>query len=802
MLRNSISGYIKQTINKIASSAPPYNFTYANLKTFAELLSSLAKLDKNIIELDNDYDNYEDAYQGIEISKENKISNHLLFLALVSFHQKKGSVVEFTIPKREDLQNNPILKSLANLKFFSAKEILDDLFTQLPNYALTDGIHLVNKDTEFFFIHNYQKPLYCLSHYVQIKTDVQEENDENTKNVVDDFQKNERNCIQKALCIISTIPLFGNSIIYQNFFTQLINQMDTFMSQDSLNDKTNLDILYNSLFKINDTKNNKWMFNLRKIYCYLKEDIFILIKLLLLEKRIIVYSQIPSNASLFIMSLISLLPGEISQGLLEAYDQNGMPLKIFHDKFLIYPLFSLFDLDMLLSKIKTNKNINFLIGTTNTMVLNSNKFVCACQIDLDKPEIKFNKKDISSNITTINDIEEKNNTLISNFIGKNIKDEGAMYIANKKYSVDGDWIVSSENEIYSQESKFIKKIINNYFFSILADISFINKEIKNKNNYIKIDRNTFPIYDTIKDNYNKYMNNTKTEISKRMPMIPMMPKMQMPKLPLQKAPTMPKSEKNLTVYKPIYPSIEEIISEPLYNIVNTILSYNITNSKIIPCSNKYKNLESLISKPNNLEFIINWIETKNFKKWYCSYKDILTNLSIFNLEKIYIKKIYDFDNNLYSGDLLNGKKTGSAKLKYVDEDLLYVGDFKNGLREGKGNLASSDNKFMYDGGWKNDKYHGEGSLLSPKLGKYSGFFKDGLFDGKGYLITPENNSYNGKFLKGEKSGEGEYKLNNGYVYKGGFKNDLYHGNGKLYDNKNKIIQEGKFQKGEFVKFVK
>jgi len=65
MLRNSISGYIKQTINKIASSAPPYNFTYANLKTFAELLSSLAKLDKNIIELDNDYDNYEDAYQGI-----------------------------------------------------------------------------------------------------------------------------------------------------------------------------------------------------------------------------------------------------------------------------------------------------------------------------------------------------------------------------------------------------------------------------------------------------------------------------------------------------------------------------------------------------------------------------------------------------------------------------------------------------------------------------------------------------------------------------------------------------------------
>ena len=76
------------------------------------------------------------------------------------------------------------------------------------------------------------------------------------------------------------------------------------MSQKSLNDKTNLDILYNNLLNINDPENNKWMFNLRKIYCYLKEDIFTLIKLILLEKKIVVYSQIPSNASLFIMSLI------------------------------------------------------------------------------------------------------------------------------------------------------------------------------------------------------------------------------------------------------------------------------------------------------------------------------------------------------------------------------------------------------------------------------------------------------------------------------------------------------------------
>ena len=91
-------------------------------------------------------------------------------------------------------------------------------------------------------------------------------------------------------------------------------------------------------------------------------------------------------------------------------------------------------------------------------------------------------------------------------------------------------------------------------------------------------------------------------------------------------PTLPKPEKPVNKPKSKYPSLEEIISEPLYNIVNSILSYNITHSKIFPCSNKYKNLESLITKPNNLEFIIEWMETKNFKKWYCSFNEILTNL--------------------------------------------------------------------------------------------------------------------------------------------------------------------------------
>ena len=248
-------------------------------------------------------------------------------------------------------------------------------------------------------------------------------------------------------------------------------------------------------------------------------------------------------------------------------------------------------------------------------------------------------------------------------------------------------------------------------------------------------------------------------------------------------------------------SIEEITSDHLYNTINSILSFNKINSQIIKGSSKYNDFVSLLSKENNLEFVVSWIQTKNFKKWFTSYNEILINLSILNLEKTNLK-IYDFDNNFYSGDLQNGKKIGKGKISYYEEKLTYVGEFKNNLREGKGNLSSKDNKYIYDGSWKNDKFEGEGSLLSPSLGKYTGNFKNGLFDGKGYLFTLDNNIYKGNFLAGEKSGEGEYKLKNGYVYEGEFKNDLYHGMGKLYDNNKKIIQEGKFQKGQLVKAIK
>ena len=759
MIRNSISNLINLYSLNIPYFTGEKSDKFLHFKSFTDQLYKLSKTDKQLLEYDNDFGTYENAYDEIKLTEKKITSNNLLFLALVSFHQKIGSVVECTFPNKEDLKNDSemnLLMKYSNSKKFD--DLLNDIFNKLTNYALIDGIHLVNHSTQVFILHNYYKPLYCISYYVQINNLIE-----------DDFQKNERNCIQKSLCIISTIPIFGNSIIYQNFYTQLIGQMDSYMSQQSLNDKTILNVLYDKILNIYDIQNNKWMINLRKIFCYLKSDIFIILKLILLEKNIVIYSKIPTNVSLFIIGLLSLLPGEISQKLSNYNKQNGMPFRIFHDKYLIFPLFTLYDLDELLAK--TNKNINYLIGITNIMISNNKKLLRSCFINLDELKIIYDDS-LSNNFTTINKIEEKNSKFISNYISKNMKNEGSTFL-NTKFYEEGEWIVDCQNEKYFHEFNYIEKTIRLYFLNMIFDICYLSNQLKNKTDNITLNKNVSLLYDEVLDKYITYLSSKKEYGS-----------------PLKKE---KKTDIKLL-------SVEELTSDPLYFLISSILSLNdIKNENIHTCK-KYKNLETYLSFSNNLEFISKWIKTRNFKRWYCSHNDIINYLSILNTE-LHEVKIYDYENNIYNGTILNGKKTGVGKLIYKDLEMSYVGNFNNDLKNGKGNLSSKDGKFLYDGEWKNDKKEGKGTFSSIELGKFIGEFKDDLFDGEGYLIDKDKNIYKGMFKCGKKNGEGELILNNGYNYKGGFKNDKYHGIGKLLDPGKKVIQEGKFQNGEFVKFI-
>lgn len=749
------------------------------LKTISENLSNLIKKDKETIIKENDNGKYENAFDLINAEGNNN-NDQILFLGLITFHHKQGGVVECTFPPKEEIISSGKLDGLIdknNEKINSKELVLDFILNNLVNNCLIDGIHLVDTDSNFFFIHDLNKIVYCFSYYVQKKTD------DNENQIEDDFQENIRGCIQKSICIVSTLPLFGNILTYENYYTHLTTQMNLYMNQKSLNDKSALTDIYNKLEK-EFHQEKKWMFNLRKAFSILKNDLLIILKLILLEKRIIVFSQIPSNASLVIMTFLSFLPACFSNGKSCFDDQNGTPLKIFHENYLIYPLFTLFDLEPLLEKIKNNNDINFIIGTTNNLVATNKKLNYSCLINIDEQKVQYGEC-LNESIKIINGREHKFMTKINELLNQCINSENVNNNQNnKKSKIDEPWILEYGNGKISKLFDSIKTNILVYYVRILYDISYIISEMKNKyknDPYEKI----LNIHETINQNYHKSLSNQESNEND-------------------------KNENNNNIIKnneeDTLPQLEEILADPFPYVVYTVLpiKFDVLNS--FSNSDKKKSIlekkrESILIKINNLAAVSEWTKTRNFKRWYCSYKEEIIYHSTLNTKEAHTF-LYDINDNYYKGTMLLGRRNGTGEFYYKNEDVIYKGEYKNDLRNGHGKLSSINGKYYYVGDWVKNKMQGNGIYNSSKIGNYNGQFYQNYFEGKGVLTDLENNVYEGMFHKGRKKGKGELKFNNGDVFKGEFKNNKFNGKGVLMDAKGNILKEGEFKDGNCVKYKK
>ena len=745
------------------------------LKTISENLSNLIKKDKETIMKENNNGKYENAYDLIN-TKENNNNDQILFLALITFHHKQGGVVECTFPPKEKIISSGKLDELVdknNEKINSKELVLDFILNILVNNCLIDGIHLVDTDSNFFFIHDLNKIIYCLSYYVQKKTDDKE-------NIIeDDFQENIRGCIQKSICIVSTLPLFGNILTYDNYYTHLSTQMNLYMNQKSLNDKSALIDIYNKLEK-EFHQEQKWMFNLRKAFSILKNDLLIILKLILLEKRIIVFSQIPSNVSLVIMTFLSFL---LSNGKSCFEEQNGTPLKLFHQNYLIYPLFTLFDLDPLLEKIKNNNNINFIIGTTNNLIATNKKLNYSCLINIDEQKVQYGEC-LNDSIKIINGKEHKFLVKINELLNQCITNENSNNNQNiKKCKIDEPWIIEYGNGKISKLFDSVKKNILVYYVRILYDISYIISEMKNKyenDPYEKI----LNIHKTINQNYHKSISQDENIINDQ-------------------------NESNNIIKKAekeTLPQLEEILADPFPYVIYTVLPIKFDSLNSFSNSDKNKSIldkkrESILIKVNNLAAVSEWTKTRNFKKWFCSYKEQIIYHSTLNTKEAHTF-LYDINDNYYKGTMLLGRRNGTGEFYYKKEEMTYKGEYKDDLRNGHGKLSSKNGKYYYLGDWFKNKMQGNGIYYSYKIGNYTGQFYQGYFEGKGVLTDLENNVYEGMFHKGRKKGKGEIRFNNGDIFKGEFKNNKYNGKGVLMDSKGNILKEGEFKDGNCIKFKK
>ena len=393
------------------------------------------------------------------------LQSPILLIALISFHHKKGSIIEYSFPPKESLHESPNISYLIKNKNISIEKFVDNLFQKLTYICLPDGIHCTKSDTQFFIIQDYNYPLYGISCYEQIKSER------------DDTIENTRHFIQKSLCILSILPL------YSPLYAKLSATIETFFNQSSLKDKNIINDLYQNFFLDGETNfrldEMNFVFSTRKLLCFTHEKIFLILKMILLEKKILIFSNISGNVCSFLYNLLAIIPGQILFNLKNGKDIKnylkhlkffGLPLKIFHEKYKIYPLVSLYEID----QIEQEKNVNYIMGTTNQLIWNEsfdNKKV-DLMINIDKMEIIPFYKNENKYIFELTKEEKEIYDIIENkLIDKNVNYNSTSWL--------------NSNEIDDECDEFIRNEFTKYFKDMLIKLSLIYNII-NKNNIVRL----------------------------------------------------------------------------------------------------------------------------------------------------------------------------------------------------------------------------------------------------------------------------------------------------------------------------
>ena len=691
---NQFIEYISKLKIKKEENSEKYNSTNENsIKINSKNLNVQNK------KIENEFEN--DLYYYTQFPN---VSNPILFIAIIYFHHKKGSIIEYTYPSKQELIKNNNIKLLLDEKNkqLTSEKIIDDIFNQLTNFCLPDGIHFSTSDNQFFIIQNFKYPLYGISCYRQIKG----ENDIRKENT--------RNFTQKSICIISTLPL------YSHLYSKLSITLEAYFYQDNLEDKNIISELYNNFiedkFKM-DINEIFLSFSVKKLLLFTKEKIFTIIKMILLEKKILAYSHISGNVCSFIYNLLSLIPGQFLFNLrhgnsvinyIKYLNMYGLPLIIFNNNYKFFPLVSLFDIDNI-----EKGNYGYLIGTTNQLILkeytDNKKYDLLINIDTGKISINNN---LNKDIFEISKNEKKLYQLINNkFKTLNLKFEKEFWINSLKEINDNK---TNENEIFILDD-FIRNEFKNYFTEFLSDLDLSINIIKTPNFSI-IKLLTFQ-----KDLNKKTTTILNNEIQKK--------------------------------------SIKKIIQSH-YNS-DFILSWIKNTKSFYYWLKSHDEIIYNLSKyiiPNKPIPII-------LENGFSYMGNILNGIPNGN------GTLTSFDNKYsYDGEFKEGLKNGFGKL-VINDGTKYSGQFLNDVYNGNGVLCDKNGN-IYEGDFEKGKFNGYGHYTLNNGNIYIGMFKNDLFNGKGQLIYKDGTVYDGEFINGKKNGYGIILYPSGLKTEGKFKDDV------------------------------
>jgi len=669
--------------------------------------------------------------------KEHHSSNPILYIAVVSFNQKKGSIIEFTYPdKTELLEKNEASKlffeSLINnedKKCDTVEKVFDNINNQLTYLCMPDGAHSLTSDSQFFLIQNFKKILFGISCYRQLQV---------TQAMKEDEQENTRECVQKAMCIISTLPLFGQMA------SKLSITMLAYFNQDSLKNKQIIEDLYGnysnnylSKIKVGEILAS---FSLKRLISFTRDKIFSIIKLIMLEKKILVYSHISNNICSFIFSFLSLFPGGAFFSLDEegrtksyynCYSPYGLPLKFINKNSVLYSILTLYDID----KIEEKNVISYFVGTTNPLLMNYNKIEFDCIINLDDDKITFNKK-INSNLLHLG----KKESFIMDKLKKECK---SLFTDDNMEDMDDNWMLDKEeNKNNKKNTKKSKK-----------------EKVERKSVYLQNNNDNFSVFegsdDYIRNLFIKYITHFLSDIQLSQH--------------ISKVDNID-NEKKLSKIKDV---LNDYNCNFIYNWITKTQNFLFWNYEhgdklwcLSPHLKKCKNVKKYYENGDIYEGEVSFGEPNKKGKLEFTIKEIPYT---------------------YVGEFSNGIKEGNGNLFSKDNLFNYDGEWKNDKYDGFGALFDHGEK--YTGDFKEGKFHGTGNLYKVNGDIYEGEFFEGNIK-KGKITYKNGDIFKGKFEDGKKK-FGIIEYLDGKRYEGYFENDLYNGEGIL------IRKDGKEEKGIF-----
>ncbi|GFQ99018.1 late secretory pathway protein AVL9 homolog [Trichonephila clavata] len=221
----------------------------------------------------------------------------IIHVFVIGFHHKKGCVVEYSYP--------PLFEG-ENVKGSD----LPEPWKQLPTLALPDGAHNYEKDTIYFHLPSLDNPhqtVFGISCYRQM----------NAENLLRRSSDITRETVQKSVCVLSKVPLYGLIQAKLELITHAYFDERDF-SKVSLLEETYKNLNSSLPKDLSDGQQAFLGLSVRDFVLRFKHKTLLLFKLLLLERKVLFYKAPVKNLCSAVLTLCSLVPGMIEKGLNEA----------------------------------------------------------------------------------------------------------------------------------------------------------------------------------------------------------------------------------------------------------------------------------------------------------------------------------------------------------------------------------------------------------------------------------------------------------------------------------------------------